>query len=464
MSATGYTSGDPRKVNKAGDTMTGALVLPSDPASALQAADMGWIQRTAPQNLPAPPVNWGQPVPVVTHFQSGHGWTANNWGSSNLNDTSDFVHGSQMVTGTTPGNAGSFPTFTKTGMSAFSVVGQTLRFWVKCDQPQNLASITLRIAGTGGIAGNNYVSWTIQQSSLDSTNQVWCPAGVWTQMSLPMADAFTVGSPTPAAITEARIIANDNGAAATVHFGGIDVYNGTPSKWPNGVVTICFDDSYVGQWNLARPLLGQYGYRATLLPIWDQVGAGGCMTLANMHTLHDLLGWEVAPHASTLANHAGFGSLTPTQIQADIAASLALMQANGFGWSGAYAYPLGYFSNGQDAAVASMCKVARTIDHTMYSESLPVGNPLRLRSAAGIGGVGGIGIATYTTASTGVFAANKASPAWTILTIHDVSSGTSGQINQISIADLTTLVASINAQGLAVATMGEVIASGVFAL
>jgi peptidoglycan/xylan/chitin deacetylase (PgdA/CDA1 family) len=472
-----------------GGTMLGPLILSADPTQALQASTKEYVdaagtaansfttaavavETTRAQTaevarqllLPAPRVNWGQPNPVITHFQTGHGWTANNWGSSNLNDTNDFVHGSQVVTGTTPGNAGIFPTFTKTGMTPFTVVGQTLRFWVKCDNPANLASITLRIAGTGGIAGGNYLSWTIQQTSLDSTNQVWCPAGQWVQMSLPMADAFSVGAPTPSAIAEARIIVNDGGTAATVHFAGIDVYNGPAAKWPNGVVTLCFDDSYVGQYTLARPLLGQYGYRATLFPIWDQVGAGGSMTIANMHLLHDLLDWEVAPHASTLANHSGFGGLTAVQIQADITASLAIQQTQGFGSSGAYAYPLGYFSTGQDAAVTELCKVARTIDHTMYTESLPVGQPLRLRSAAGIGGVGGIGVTTYTTATTGVFALTKASPAWTILTIHDVSAGVSGNINQISIADLTTLVASINSQGLAVATMGEVIASGAFGL
>jgi len=43
--ATGYVSptGDPRKVNKSGDTMTGALVLPGDPTSNLQAADKHYV-------------------------------------------------------------------------------------------------------------------------------------------------------------------------------------------------------------------------------------------------------------------------------------------------------------------------------------------------------------------------------------------------------------------------------------
>lgn len=42
MAATGYVGGDPTKVSKTGDTMTGALVLPGDPVSPLQAADKSY--------------------------------------------------------------------------------------------------------------------------------------------------------------------------------------------------------------------------------------------------------------------------------------------------------------------------------------------------------------------------------------------------------------------------------------
>jgi hypothetical protein len=42
MAATGYVGGDPNKVSKAGDTMTGPLVLPGDPTSPLQAVDKNY--------------------------------------------------------------------------------------------------------------------------------------------------------------------------------------------------------------------------------------------------------------------------------------------------------------------------------------------------------------------------------------------------------------------------------------
>ena len=43
MTAVGYTGGDPNKVDIAGDTMTGPLVLPGDPSSDLQAATKAYV-------------------------------------------------------------------------------------------------------------------------------------------------------------------------------------------------------------------------------------------------------------------------------------------------------------------------------------------------------------------------------------------------------------------------------------
>lgn len=48
MAATGYTTGDPNKVNRSGDIMTGELVLPdSSPDTALAASSRGYVDNTA---------------------------------------------------------------------------------------------------------------------------------------------------------------------------------------------------------------------------------------------------------------------------------------------------------------------------------------------------------------------------------------------------------------------------------
>lgn len=407
---------------------------------------------------PAPQINRGRAT-VVTTYAAGHGWTAaGGWASSNVNDTADGRLSGQMLTGTTPGNTGTFPTFTKITATALSIAGQCLRVWIKLDLPTNAAAITLRVADTGGLAANRYISWTALASSGGTyrTNGVMIPANTWTELSFSLGSAFTSGTPNLAALTEYRWICQDNGTAFTVHFGGIEAYPALSGRFPNGVVAIGFDDCYAGQYSLAMNLLSSFGYEATLFPIVDQVGAGGSYTLAQLQQMVNI-GWEVAPHAATLANHSGWNALTPAQAAADVAASKAWIASQGFGLSGVFAYPLGGFNGGLAAAIAPLCRVARTIDSTMMTESLPIGNELQMRSAAGVGGTGGIGVTTYTTATTGVLALARAAAAFVPITIHDVSAGASGNINQISIADLTTLVTAISASGMAVATYGEVL-------
>lgn len=408
---------------------------------------------------------WGQPA-LALRTEVGHGWTAGSggtaWSGFNLNDTSDFVHGTQVMTGNTFGSVSQFSTFTKTAAPAVDLTAKMLRVWIKIDaasNPVNLKLLNLRAAATGGLAGNNYLSWDLQPTALQANNTnanaFWLPSGQWVPVAISLADGFVTGAPVKTAIQEWRLVAQDNGTVVTVHFAGIDVYPVNNNAFPNGVVTLCFDDSYAGQYNIARPILAANGYQATMFPIVDQVGGGGSYTLAQLQALQNLLGWEVAPHAATLANHSGYGSLSAGAIQADIAANLAWMQTNGFKWSGAYAYPLGYFAGGQDTIVEPMCDIARTIDSTLKFETFPLGQQYRLRSQAGVGGSGGIGVTTYTN-SGGLLDTLLANGGWDIITIHDVSAGASGNINQISQADLTSLVAGIKSRGIAVATMGDV--------
>lgn len=459
--ATGSTGapGTPTSV-----TTSDGSVLVTGTSSAVQLAVNGAAYRN---RVGTKGPRWGQPTSVVTHFQASHGWTASNWATSpaaNLNDTAVVIHGTQGVSATTPANAATFPTLTKTGATSVDLTGKMLRVWVKVDSasdPRNLRLLNLRAAATGGLSAGSYYSWDLQPTNLTSSvnpSLCWLPAGQWVPVALGPADRFTTGTPSLTAIQEWRFAVNDNGTAVKVYFGGIDVYPAVNTAYPNGVVTLCFDDSYAGQFNIARPILTPFGYQASMFPIVDQVGGGGSYTLAQLKVLHDDLGWEVAPHASTLANHSGFGSLTTAQIQADIAASLAWMNANAFRWSGAYAYPLGYFGGGQDAAVAPMVDGARTIDSTLKTETFPLGQQYRLRCPAGVGGLGGLGITTYT-ATGGVLDQVHANGGWAPITIHDVSATTSTNVNQISQADLSTLVAAINAKGVAVATFGDVLRS-----
>lgn len=428
-------------------------------ADSTQAAGVSWTTlQTASPLLPSLSSGtvFGRPT-VVTHFQASHGYSAanNNSGASNLNDSSDFIFGSQAAKVVTNGD-GAFVTLKTTGGPTFNTIGKGIRIWLKVANPDAITSLALYC---GSSNFSNRWSWDVLQSPYFA-GQYLTPAGQWTCLSFSFADAFAVGSPVRSGVTDWQLAINDANQAATVHFGGIDLYPDTPSRFPNGVVTLCFDDGYIGQYNLARPLLNQYSYTATLFPIVDLIGSSGSyLSVAQLQSLQNMFSWEIAPHAFTNATHSNFGSMSTAAIQADLVSNLNWMAQNGLRYSGSYAYPLGIFSGGQDAAVAPYVKVARTIQSTLNSETLPVGNQLRLRATSGVGGAGGFGVSNLTQ-SGGVLDECLAEKSWVILTIHNVVSGTASSVNEISQSDLSTLISAINTRGIAVATMSEVIGSG----
>jgi hypothetical protein len=78
VTAVGYTSGDPRKVDVAGDTMTGDLVLPADPDQALEAATKQYVDSVGssggvPSGTVVTETGFGQAsaVGVATTFARG---------------------------------------------------------------------------------------------------------------------------------------------------------------------------------------------------------------------------------------------------------------------------------------------------------------------------------------------------------------------------------------------------------
>lgn len=395
---------------------------------------------------------------VVTHFQTGHGATLlNGTGTYTANATDDFTLGTQSAKLVTAGTS----TWSRVGKNGFTAVdgtGKALRVWLKTLNSANAGTITV-YAGTG--AGASFYAWDITQTAWNSASQYHLPDGVWSCFTLSFAHAAVTGTPTLTALTDFSFAVTDNGVAATVWCNGFDLFTES-TKYPNGVVTLCFDDVFVGQWTNGKPLLDAAGYQATLFPIVDLVGSSGSyLTLANIKAMQDQYGWEIAPHAYTNANHTNFGSMTSAQIQADIVSSVGWMATNGLRYQGSYAYPLGYFSSGQMDIVSPYVSGARTIQNRHNSNTLPVAHHPRLWSVSGVGGSGGYAVTNLTNAS-GLLDQVKTAKSWVILTMHDVSTGASGSVNQISVADLTTLVAGIQSRSMAVATMGEVLANGGF--
>lgn len=91
--AVGYTGGDPTKVSKAGDTMTGPLVLAGDPATDLQAADKAYVDTHGGGGGGGTPSDT-----VVTETGYGQSSTA---GAGSEYSRGDHTHGSTALTAST---------------------------------------------------------------------------------------------------------------------------------------------------------------------------------------------------------------------------------------------------------------------------------------------------------------------------------------------------------------------------
>lgn len=226
--------------------------------------------------------------------------------------------------------------------------------------------------------------------------------------------------------------------------------------YDNGVVSLCFDDSYVSHFATAAELMRPYGYTGTLYPIFEQIDKADAQTTTSYCTTEQVLdlvgrGWEVGTHAMTTATHSNIASMTPAELRADLAAQLAWMRRAGITWRGSYAYPLGAFNGVIKATLGPLVDSARTINSvTQKSEPLPPGRLDVIRAQSGVSAPGG-----YTVTTT-LLSQVKAAKNWLILVLHDIQTTGSGA-NTASTASFTTLLSDIAASGVAVAPVGDVV-------
>lgn len=398
------------------------------------------------------------PSTVIERFQTGHGWSAATITQSS-NDTTVVGLGTQSMLLTT---ATTFGYSRKTGYTAQDLTLRHPRVYLTVEDISlwGAGAISVYAAPAGGLVAGNYYSWSIGADSAGSStaNAVMLPANQMVCLDLPWAGAFTAGTPAKTAITEWQIGLSSGGTAGLrVWVSGIDLVSNMANKYPNGVVTICLDDTYQGQWDYARPKLAQYGYPAHLFPIIGGIGQAGSMTLAQIKTLVSAMGWEVGAHAMTSTIHDGYNSLTAAQVTTDMINCAEWLAANNFR-ADTYAYPLGTFTQmGADVPAAGLFSAARTIHPTLVGQ-MPVVNPSKLRSRSGVGGSGGFAVTTSGTAGTyGLLSAAKAGTSWVILTMHNITTAASGNMNTISQADFTSLIDSINGLGMEVATISQVL-------
>lgn len=407
-----------------------------------------------PPRITPKPVTTGAGAVTPGTFQTGHGWTAAGAGSSNMNDTTIYALGSQSASITTNTTAGT-ATLTHTGVSV-DLTGKSLRILVRFDNLINISFLRV-YAGDSGFA--NYYLWDHVQLNLTNTNASYFKEGEWAWLTLNVGDASVSGTPPRSALVNLRFsLGALNATACTLRVNAVATVPDAPAAFPNGVVSLCFDDGLASQYTIIKPMLDKYLFPATFYPIVDIVGSGGYMTLAQMQDMHRNSGHEFGVHSNKIADHnAGFLSVasasgTPAVV-ANVAANKQWLFDNGLGRGlDGFAWPLGFFSTALERELQKVFAYQRTITNTntMVLESLPPTYPSRLRSLAPSS-------ATTGSVLTGWVDQAYAQKGWLIVTMHDtVASGASGN-TQMNSATVQTLVDYLWTKGIPVRTVSDVL-------
>ncbi|MFJ6081456.1 polysaccharide deacetylase family protein [Streptomyces sp. NPDC092369] len=463
--ARGFSRRSALRLAGAGGLVTaGGTLLNGSPAAAAGLADLNTPPTYAPSGRRPRHrrATWSQ------QFQSGHGWSGAGTGtaSADVNDTTQFVRGTQSVRVTTTG-AGKQSYVRKLGGTSMSLTGKAIRLVFRVDDVTNLSKLSFYL-GSGSLA--NYFLWQFHTHSTTSTNYV--QSGEWVTVHLQWADVTSAagtyslsstGVPsTTTGFTDMSFAVYDNaGGPVTYHLQTVELIPDTAAVFPKGVVSITFDDSHTSVHGLARPVMDTYGFSGTVYNIADAIGTGSFLTLDQMRSMQDFSGWEMGGHAyATSAHTASYSQLTAQQVDDDLRTLREWMVGNGFS-SEHFAYPHGAFEKTKDGVPVDQIAgrhftTARSIISETI-ESFAPAMPYRLKALTGINdgsGIGGTALSNLTAAGGRLDrCANNGD--WLILCLHRVVDGTPTASTEISRTGLGTLMKAISDRGIPVVTVAE---------
>ncbi|MBK3573167.1 polysaccharide deacetylase family protein [Streptomyces sp. MBT65] len=408
-------------------------------------------------------------------FQTGHGWAPGGSGvsSSNANDTSDFAKGTQAVRVTTNGT-GLQSNIRKTGMTAMDLTGKMMRLTFKVDDVTNLDRIVFYV-GTSNLV--NYFQFNFHTHSTTASSN-YVQSGEWVTVHVSWADlggasgSYSVnanGTPsTTTGFTDMSFALYDKAPTAglTFHLQSIELVPDTATTFPNGVVSITFDDSWQSVYDLARPKMDALGFAGTIYNIVEYIDSGSTrLSLSEMRSLQNVSGWEMGGHSFSAANHGvGFQALTADVVAKDFQLMRAWLVDKGF-TSEHFAYPHGAFGLTSDGVpVDQLAAQYFTSARSIISETIETFAPAiphRLKSPTGINdgtGLGGIPL-TSMTSTGGKLDRCANSGDWLILAMHEIKSsvGAVTDATHISQAGFNTLMDGIAARGIPVLPVGDVL-------
>lgn len=387
---------------------------------------------------------------IISRFQPGHGWKASTGSLSGLvvNDTSDYALGVQALALTTQSSGVGGSVDSPISSTGLSLEGGMVRLLLKVDDWSQIDALRL-IASDATF--DNYRNFNLDARET-RTAASYIKDGEWTWVTLNIAAGAKSGTGA-INVTRWRLSAASRaGGSAVVHLGAIEA--GRPTRtFPNGVVSICFDDGRRSPYLYAKPKLDGLGWAASAFPIIERVAETGNNSYLNATELRqcrEYSGWEIGVHANLASEHnAGFDTLTTDAVEQSILASRQWLYDNDLGLGEGFAWPLGAFNKSVEAAARRLCAYGRL--NTSWSlETWPPENHMRIRSALNTTEYSKVRMMVDQTRVAG---------GWLCLTFHEVTP-TGTESMAISASTFGQMLDYISDQGLAVLPMIDVIRSG----
>lgn len=417
------------------------------------------VQKTTSNATPA--MFSGVSGNVDNTLQSGHGWTGQNNAAGNMNYTGDSIIGTQCIKLTTDGGGANTARATSVRETAFNLTGKMIRLWLKFD-PLTYPNIlnAFVIVGSGASQFLNNAQCQIAGQNM-TPNAEYAKPGEWVTWTFNPASFVTItGTMDWTALQDFRVTIKDTGAgAATLLFGGID-FIPNDASYPNGVVSLTFDDSYIGQYTIARPKMEQYGYKGTFYLINDVIGTNPStyMSQAQIDQLQ-MLGHELAAHSYFANDHnvaGAYANISASEQMLNFGQQKGYLHTKGYNGVNNYAYPQGLFDLTLLSTIKQQFACARTTTQRSI-ETIPTPNPHRLRAIT-IAANSTLAITPNSTPGTVEWYLDQvfSNGGWLIFYSHDfVASGAAGtQTNQ---SNWNTVVDYIATKGIPVRTVGDVL-------
>lgn len=376
------------------------------------------------------------PTTISTGATSTLSWQAQN--ATGCTASNGWT-GTQSTNGTTQVNPVATTTYALDCTGAGGSVHKEVTVGVKVAGPPP-ASPTLNFTASPTKVNQGQAS-TLTWSS---TNATGCTAtNGWT------GSKATSGSEsvTPSATTTYMLSCSGAGGSisksVTVNFVPTPVTPPPAGSFPEGMVTLSFDDSWISQYTTVLPILQTAGFKGTFYlttqPI--QEGWDDYMTPANVQDIA-AKGHEIAGHTVT---HADLTTLSQTKIKAEIKNSKTYLESLTGKVVNAFAYPYGALNNTVKTLVKNAGYTsARGVDYE--TENVATTDKYELKSQC-------IETSDSTASIKAQIDAAKANKQWYILCIHEVKTG--GDQYTMTPARFQEIVDYIKQSGVKVVTVQQ---------